>query len=336
MKKIYFLLFFLFFILKNGSAQSLVERFCARKDTVSKPRLYAVSGVAAAGYTGVVYVLDQYWYAGYARAPMHSFDDSQEWLQMDKTGHFFTANLETKWAYNIFRWSGVQRKPALWAGAGVSVLFQTTLEVLDGYSAEWGFSWSDVGANTAGSLLYVGQQLAWKEERISLKLSSHKRDRSLYDYTLRATNNPNVTTSLGLRADALYGKGDNPFETILKDYNTLTLWTSVNIWSFLPNREESKFPKWLNIAVGYGAENLYRGEPAYDWTDKDKNHFQIDAAQLPRFRQFYIAPDIDLTKIKTKSKALKTLLFALNSFKFPLPAVEINGQGQFLFHPIYF
>ena len=328
------LCFFIF--VTTTTAQSLFENFFKHSDTLDKPRLFITSGVAAAGYTGIVYVLDQYWYAGYERAPMHSFDDSHEWNQMDKTGHLFTGYLETKWAYQIFRWTGAKKRNALIAGAGVGVLFQTTLEVLDGTSAEWGFSWSDVGANTAGGLLYAGQQLAWNEERISLKLSSHKRSRSLYDYTIRATNDPNVTTTLGLRADALYGKGENPFETLLKDYNTLTLWTSINIWSFLPNREASKFPKWLNVAVGYGAENLYRGEPAYDWKDKNGNHFQIDPAEFPRYRQFYIAPDIDLTKIKTKSKALKTLFFALNSFKFPLPALEINGQGAFIFHPVYF
>jgi Predicted periplasmic lipoprotein (DUF2279) len=334
MRTLLTLVFFIF--IKNVTAQSLVENFFKPADTLDKPRLFITSGVAAAGYTGIVYVLDQYWYAGYERAPMHSFDDSHEWNQMDKTGHFFTAYLETKWAHQIFRWTGAKDRNALIAGAGIGVLFQTSLEVLDGTSAEWGFSWSDVGANTAGGLLYIGQELAWKEQRIVPKLSSHKRDRSLYDYTVRATNNPNVTTTLGLRADALYGKGDNPFETLLKDYNTLTLWTSVNIWSFLPNREQSKFPKWLNVAVGYGAENLYRGEVAYDWTDKNGNRFEIDPTALPRYRQFYIAPDIDLTKIKTKSKALKTLLFALNSFKFPLPALEINGQGTFIFHPIYF
>lgn len=331
-----FTLFFVIFTIKNVGAQSLVENLLTRTDTLDKPRIWITSGVAAVGYTGIVYALDNLWYAGYAKAPMHSFDDAAEWNQMDKAGHLFTANLQTKWAYNTFKWTGMKKRHALLAGAGVSVLFQTTLEVLDGYSAEWGFSWSDVGANTAGSVLYVGQQLLWNEERISLKLSSHGRSRSLYDYQIQATNNPNAHTTLGLRADALYGKGDNPFEILLKDYNTLTLWTSVNIWSFLPKRDESKFPKWLNIAVGYGAENLYRGEPAYDWTDKQGNNFRLDPAQFPRYRQIYIAPDIDLTKIKTKSKLVKTLLFALNAFKFPMPTVELNGQGQFIFHPVYF
>ena len=326
---------FLLFLSHCLSAQSLTQNFFHDADSLHKPRLYLAVGTAAVFYSGVVYTLDKYWYADYPRAPFHSFDDSHEWLQIDKSGHLFTTYFEAKWACGVFRWTGLRQRKAAIIGSAVGMGLQTTLEILDGTSAGWGFSWSDMAANTAGAGLFLGQELAWHEQRISLKISAHARPASLYNTTIQASNSA-ATTTLGARADALYGSRNNPLEFTLKDYNNLTIWASVNIWSFLPQREQSKFPRWLNIAVGYGAENLYRGENAYDWQDKQGNTFALNAAQYPRYRQFFIAPDIDLTKIKTRSKALKTLFSAVNIIKFPLPALELTSQGNVRFHGIYF
>lgn len=83
-------------------------------------------------------------------------------------------------------------------------------------------------------------------------------------------------------------------------------------------------PSWLNIAVGYGAEGMFEGRKNI-W--KDRNGNMIDRTDINRYRQWYIAPDINLTKIKTKSKVLKTVLFFFNSFKFPLPSIGFSKKG---------
>jgi hypothetical protein len=46
--------------------------------------------------------------------------------------------------------------------------------------------------------------------------------------------------------------------------------------------------------------------------------------------------DVDLTRIPTRSKALKTLFTIFSFIKIPFPAVEYNTLGQFKFHPFYF
>ena len=51
----------------------------------------------------------------------------------------------------------------------------TTVEVFDGFSSEWGFSWGDMLANTTGTTLYISQELLWKEQRIVPKFSFHKK-----------------------------------------------------------------------------------------------------------------------------------------------------------------
>ena len=91
---------------------------------------------------------------------------------MDKMGHMFTAYMYTSYLSDIARWTGVESKKADWIGFGTAMLFQTTIEIMDGYSDRWGFSWSDMAFNAIGAGLYIGQQRLWHEQRILLKFSS--------------------------------------------------------------------------------------------------------------------------------------------------------------------
>ena len=117
---------------------------------------------------------------------------------------------------------------------------------------------------------------------------------------------------------------------MLKDYNAQTYWLSANIKSFFPN---SKWPSWLNIAVGYGADGMFGGFEN-KWTDESGN--EVTRYDIPRVRQFYLAPDVDFTKIKTRSKFLRTTFELLNSFKFPAPTIMIDSKGKFKAYAIYF
>jgi hypothetical protein len=55
------------------------------------------------------------------------------------------------------------------------------------------------------------------------------------------------TTQYQYRPNVL---GSSLAEQMLKDYNGQTYWLSVNLHSFYKG---SKIPKWLNLAIGYGA-----------------------------------------------------------------------------------
>jgi hypothetical protein len=71
------------------------------------------------------------------------------------------------------------------------------------------------------------------------------------------------------------------------------------------------------------------------WTDGDPG-FPVNRTDIPRKRQFYLAPDIDFTKIRTKKKWLKTVFTFLNAFKCPAPALMIDSKGKFRAYAIYF
>ncbi|WP_240731407.1 hypothetical protein [Hymenobacter radiodurans] len=51
-------------------------------------RLPILAGGLALSYTGLVYGLSKSWYTG-ERTSFHWFDDSREWKQVDKAGHFW-------------------------------------------------------------------------------------------------------------------------------------------------------------------------------------------------------------------------------------------------------
>lgn len=294
--------------------------------TLHKTRFWTAAGTGAVAYTGTLITLNELWYKQYPRTSFHFFNDADEWLQMDKAGHMFTAYFEADWIYAITRWTGMKRKPSILTSAIVATGLQATVETLDGFSSKWGFSVHDFLSNVAGSSLWMSQQFAWDEQRIRMKVSSTYRQYP----ALLIDGHPSGTTTLRERTDDLYG--NNIFQSFLKDYNAQTVWLSINVSSFLP--EENNFPKWLNIAAGYGAENMFGGFEN-EW-EHEGDTYKLSTAAYPRYRQFYISPDIDLGKINVKSKPLKMILCMANIFKIPAPALEINGRGGVKWKWIYF
>ena len=186
--------------------------------------------------------------------------------------------------------------------------------MLDGFSEGWGWSWADFGANILGSGILVAQELAWDEQRIKLKFSVHR----------KSYNDP----ELNARSDELFG--ESSIERYLKDYNGQTYWASISPRSFF---RESKWPAWLSVAVGYGAEGLFGGTENIA-TDADGN-VTFYRPDVKRYRQWFLAPDIDFSKIKTRKKGVKIALTLLNMFKFPAPSLEFSN-GKFRVHAIHF
>ncbi|WP_298551715.1 DUF2279 domain-containing protein [uncultured Algibacter sp.] len=293
----YFLLLPLFSI----AQQSKLNTFLTPSDTLNKPRRNAVviSEVSLGAITLVG--LNQLWYADFKRSNFHTTNDNNEWLQMDKMGHVFASYQLGKHGAQLLNWSGVSKRDQLLYGATLGFAFLTAVEVLDGYSSEWGFSWGDVLANGAGSSLYIGQELLWKEQRIALKYSFHQ------------------TKYAKQRPDKL---GKNLLEQILKDYNGQTYWLSANLHAFF---KESKIPKWLNVAVGFGAEGMLTGL-------KDVDNQVLTTNQ--RYRQYYLSFDLNLNAIRTNSKLLKSIFDVVNMIKIPFPTIEFNKNGA-VFHLFY-
>jgi uncharacterized protein YfiM (DUF2279 family) len=281
---------------------------------IKHKRTWTVGGLHTGLYVGSMLLLNQVWYADYPKDKFHTFDDWHEWLQVDKVGHAWSAYQLSRASMASWRWAGMPYKKQVWLGGISGFAFQTVIEILDGFSAEWGWSWGDFAANCVGSGLLIGQELGWHEQRINFKFSFHK---MTYDDPM-----------LNERSDDLFGSSLP--ERMLKDYNGQTYWLSFNLHSFM---KQSKLPIWLNLAVGYGATGMFGGTENI-WTD-EATGITYNRNDIDRQRQWYIAPDIDFTRIPTRSKFLRSVFFCLNAFKLPAPTL-VFSNGGIKVHGFYF
>lgn len=266
--------------------------------TVNKKRLkvFAIGGTVAYGAT--LAGLSRLWYADSESQPFQFFNDNAEWKQVDKLGHFFSSFYFSYGTSHALQWCSIPSKKSDLIGSLVGFGVLLPIEILDGFSEAYGASPGDLIANAAGSAFFLGQSRLWNEIRIYPKFSFHR------------------TRYAELRSDLL---GNGLTSEILKDYNGQTFWLSIDMDKFL------KFPRWLNLAAGYGAEGMVYA----------RDYQNIEAGYPQPYRQYYLSIDFDLTAIKSRSKALNTLLFIANMIKIPAPAMEFSKSGV-KFHALYF
>ncbi|NNC94704.1 MAG: DUF2279 domain-containing protein [Chitinophagales bacterium] len=298
----------------------LLSNFVAAQNSVLDPadslvpgRVVWVASTISSAFVGSMVGLNYLWYKEYPRSPFHFFNDNKEWLQIDKVGHMQTAYFQSYWSMKALQWAGIEKKKAAYHGAAMGFFFQSTIEMLDGLSSEWGASPGDILANGVGSMAMLSQELLWEEQKMIFKFSMH-----------------DVEYPEGMyreRAKQLFG--DKFIHRMLKDYNGQVYWASLNLSSVFPGQQ--KF-KWLNIAVGYGAGDMYGGFKN-EWVRDDELKIVYPAE---RYRKFFLSIDADLSRIPLKRKGYKPLLYMLNIIKIPAPALEFNTKGQIIFHPVYF
>ena len=301
--KIYLLvLFLLTSLLSSGQIDSIPQK------EFNPYKFGAAAGSGSAFYGGMLVGLSTVWYQDNHKTAFHFTNDNPDWMQIDKYGHAYTCYTMGKMGMQSLRWAGVKDKKAIVYGGSFGVLFMTSIEILDGHYKEWGASPMDMVANASGGLLLVGQELAFKKQIVTFKFS--------YSHTDLAKYRPGVL-------------GETDMERLIEDYNGQKFWFSTNLKSIFKNSEW--LPSWLNVAPGYGAYGMLSAQT--------NPYYASDGSVIPtieRYRSYYLSLDIDLEKIKTDSKFLKSVFFFLNMLKVPLPTIEVNSLGETNFHAFYF
>ena len=266
--------------------------------SINKKRLRAITLGGTVVYGVTLAGLSHLWYSDSETQPFQFFNDNAEWKQMDKWGHFFSSFYFSYGTSKALQWSNVNKRKADLIGSIVGFGVMVPIELMDGFSNAYGASAGDLAANAVGSALFLAQSRLWDQIRIHPKFSFH------------------TTHYAEIRPQLL---GADLTSEILKDYNGQTYWLSFDIDKFI------RFPKWLNIAAGYGAEGMVHARDLQN----------VEAGYDKPFRQYYLSIDFDLTSIKSRSKAVNTLLFVANMIKIPAPALEFSQNG-IKFHPLYF
>lgn len=260
-------------------------------------------GLTTLGVYGVSLIgLNSLWYSEYEKSEFHSFNDNNQWLLMDKVGHFYSTYTLSALTYPLYKTGGKGSKQALLYSGGASFLFLTTVEILDGYSENWGFSWGDFIANTGGIALFVGQQYYLDQQLLRIKYS--------YQNTEYRKLRPNTF-------------GETTLQSAFKDYNGQTYWASLNLNSVCSKIE----PKWLNLAFGYGGQQMIFG-------NTEITEFEGDL--YSPYRQYYLSLDIDWEQIETNKKVVKWIFRVANCIKLPAPALQFSKDRSVVFHGLYF
>ncbi len=281
-----------------------IEIYSSDSLSIFKKRKLALGISSLAITSGSLIYLNQAWYQEYNTSTFHTFDDNEEWFQMDKCGHTFTTYQTGRLMMNAMDWAGYSKKNQILIGGLSGFAYMSAIEVMDGYSDGWGFSWGDMAANALGSGLAIGQKALWNEQRIQLKFSFYQSKYAKY------------------RTDLL---GESFATQILKDYNGQIYWLSINPSTFM--KKETKFPKWLNVAFGYGADGML-GARYNNIVIQDESG---NVTSFNRYQQGYFSLDVDLTRIKTKSRFLKSVFSCLNIIKIPFPNLEVS-EGKLKFN----
>jgi hypothetical protein len=269
----------------------------APDSTIDKKKLRRYTTTFVAGYALSIVGMHYLWYKDSGKQSFQFFDDNAEWKQVDKLGHFYSSFYMSAGSSSLLKKCRLEDRKANLIGAATGFLVLLPVEVFDGFSKDYGASTGDLMANAGGSVFFLGQQALWHEVRLYPKFSFH------------STDYPAFRPSL---------LGDNSIKEILKDYNGQTYWLSADIDKFV------RFPKWLNVAVGYGAHEMIYA----------RDHQNIAAGYDP-YRQYYLGLDFDFSSIRTRSKVLKTLLAISRAIKLPAPTIEFS-RNKAHFHLLYF
>lgn len=265
---------------------------------VNKKRLKGFVLGSTVVYSIALVGLNESWYKDSGRQSFQVFNDNAEWKQVDKLGHFFSAFYLSYGTSQALRWCNVKPKKSDLIGSLVGFGVMIPIEIMDGFSEAYGASTGDLVANAAGAAFFLGQSRLWNEIRIYPKFSFQQTDLA------------------PLRPSVL---GHGMPEEIFKDYNGQTHWLSFDMDKFI------RFPRWLNLAIGYGAEGMVYARDGQN----------LDAGYPLAYRQYYLSIDFDLRAIKSRSKAVNTLIFIASMIKLPSPTIEFSTKGT-KFHAFYF
>ena len=296
-------LFILLFIFNKNIYSQNIYNAPVYNGNRFKKIVIAESALTTIGLIGLHYL----WYKKFPHSKFHFFNDSREWLNMDKAGHATTSYNLSAVQFNMMSYAGIKNNEATWIGGLTAMGFQTIIEIFDGYSQKWGFSKTDMLANILGTSLFMSQQFAYKEQRVQMKFSFH--------HSIYAKYNPAEL-------------GTNKWQRWLKDYNGQTYWVSINPASFM--KGNNGFPSWLNASIGYGAEGMTGGS---------ENATEINGKKIPMFkrqRKYYFSIDANIKNIYSKNLNTKALLVIPEIFKLPFPSVEFKKKSALKFSWIYF
>lgn len=233
------------------------------------------------------------------RGAFHIEEDWFSALQVDKAGHCFGGYITSYVLSEGLLASGVgYDASAIW-GSALALAYQTYVEAEDGFAKNWGFSPSDWYFDAIGAGFFLAQH---------------------YNPFLQ-----NITPKWQFVPSEWTGKPVilRP-RTFIDDYNSSTFWWSVDVYNILGENEKNYWPKWLNVAIGYGGDAI------------DANPDPDGPPDQLSIRRYILGLDFNLVRLLPDGGWFwNWARQSLNYIKLPAPAVEFTEKGTkfYLLYP---
>ena len=221
----------------------------------------------------------------------------EEWNYIDKAGHIYSSYQVARKSHLFLVKKDIENPVE--KSCFYSLFFMLGIEVLDGFSKEWGFSNYDLLSNFIGTGIFYFQEKKFKRQLLKLKFSSHLSPYAIYRPSLL---------------------GENVSQRIFKDYNGQTYWLTFDLNNKI--QERLKVFKYLNFSLGYSIDGFVGA--------RNNNILNCaDCNEINRQSQLLLSIDLDLSEIKTKNRALQLLLNSFSIIKFPAPTIILQDHNEF-------
>ena len=267
-----------------------------KRDSTKKKNI--ILNTTALGATSLSYYgLYNLWYKKYPQTSFHFFNDLEEWNYIDKAGHIYSSYQVARKSHLFLVKKDIENPVE--KSCFYSLFFMLGIEVLDGFSKEWGFSNYDLLSNFIGTGIFYFKEKKFKRQLLKLKFSSHLSPYAIYRPSLL---------------------GENVSQRIFKDYNGQTYWLTFDLNNKI--QERLKVFKYLNFSLGYSIDGFVGA--------RNNNILNCaDCNEINRQSQLLLSIDLDLSEIKTKNRALQLLLNSFSIIKFPAPTIILQDHNEF-------
>ncbi|MGC8748262.1 MAG: DUF2279 domain-containing protein [Candidatus Kapaibacteriota bacterium] len=237
------------------------------------------------------------------RGEFHIAEDGKYAMYIDKAGHFYGTFLSSYVLSQSLLESGFSYNWAVGIGGLLGLGYTTYVEILDGFSKDWGFSPSDFYADVGGAVFFY-----------------------LYSYIPFFQNFTPKFMYFPPRWFNAYSR--KPSTMFIDDYSAHTFWLSINIHNLLPKEWKNYFPRWLDLSVGVAVRNLC--DPLNPANNCNPNVSEPVFPYVWGNRKLIFALDYDLVKLLPDGSSFwNWLKQSLNYFKLPSPAIEVGHPTRF-------
>jgi hypothetical protein len=279
-----FLIFFICGICVFSQSIAQVEDLTTRNDTTSSffsRKTTLTYGIALHSALAIVLEYKWWWKNDY-----HPFEEEDEGflndysLGVDKFGHFYISYFYFNALQNLMKWGGYDESTTMWVSVTIPALYAISIELGDGFS-HYEFAPDDLVANALGLGYGVLQRRYQYLENFIFKWSY-------------------------IPTGVYRGRLNYP---ITNDYDGHIYWLSFKMHNLLPEPVKQYWPKFLNLAVGYGAINASIGSTE------------------PMKRKYAISLDYNLTELPLDGDTWETVKNIFDLLHFPAPGVR-NVEGE--------